>query len=302
MGTRQIMQVDPYALERAERRLGILLILPTAAVMGVMILFPFAYAIWLSFFRKSSIVPGSSFVGFDNYIYLFKRGEFWQSFINGTIWTGISVGVTIAIGVALAVLLHQNFRGRSIVRGMILFPYMIPLIVATLLWQWMFNDLYGVTNHFLMSIGLIRTPISWFGNPFYAMVSCILITIWKFFPFVVIVILARLQTIPEELYEAAKVDGASAWQRFWTITLPQLKSVLIIVILLRVLWTYKNFDVIWMLTKGGPLISTQNLPIYAYKTAIPSMLMGRGAAIAVTIFVPLAVLGFLYLRIVKRKE
>lgn len=179
---------------------------------------------------------------------------------------------------------------------------MIPLIVAVLIWQWMLDDLHGITNHFLISIKLVDTPIIWFGKPFYAMVTCIIITIWKFFPFVVIVILARLQTIPEELYEAARVDGATAWQRFWTITLPQLKSVLIIVILLRVLWTYKNFDVIWMLTRGGPLTSTQNLPIYAYKTAINLMLMGRGAAIAVTIFVPLAVLGFLYLRFAKRKE
>jgi multiple sugar transport system permease protein len=294
--------VDTLAFARSERRVGLLLILPTALVMALMILFPFFYAIWLSFLRKSPISPKASFIGFENYAYIFKDSEYWHSFNNGIIWTGSSIILMLVFGIGIALLMHQNFRGRSIFRGLVLFPYMVPTIVATLVWQWLFNDMYGIVNHFLESIGVINAPLVWLGDPFWAMVTCIFVNVWKFTPFVVIVILARLQTIPQEFYEAAKMDGASAWGRFWTITLPQLRSVLIIVILLRFLWTYRNFDIIWLLTRGGPLISTQNLPVYGYRVAFLSMFMGRGAAIAVTIFVFLAILCFLFLRLTTQKE
>lgn len=290
------------AFERSERRLGYMLISPTVIAMGVMILFPFISAIWLSFHRKSPISPKTTFIGFENYAYIFKNEEFWQSFLNNVIWTGSCVGLELIIGIALGLLMHQKFKGRAVVRGLVLFPYMIPSVVACLVWQWLFNDLYGVVNHFLRSIGLLESSIIWLGHPFWAMVSCILVTVWSRTPFIIIVVLARLQTIPEELYEAAQIDGATSIQRFLTITLPQLRSVLIIAILLRSLWTYKNFDIIWLLTRGGPLYSTQTLPIYGYKEAFLSMFMGRGASISVTIFLTLAIFSFLFLYLMRKQE
>lgn len=285
------------ALERIERRLGLLLILPTLFIMGMMIVYPFIDAIWISFTQKSALEERFVFIGLDNYRYLLQDQEYFHSFCNGLIWTSSCVALEIFIGTCIALLLHQRFKGRSVIRGMVLFPYLVPTIVATLVWQWMFNGIYGILNHALMSLGLINSPILWLGTPLYAMISCILVTVWKFFPFVVIVVLARLQTIPQELYEAAKVDGASSWRCFWDITLPQLRSVMVIVLLLRGLWTYKNFDVIYLLTRGGPIGSTQHLPILAYNTAIGNMDMGLAAAIAVTIFVFLVILSLLYLRV-----
>ncbi len=242
------------------------------------------------------------YIGLENYLSIFQTWDYLESFRNGLIWTVSSTLLMLMIGVGLALVMHQQFKGRAIVRGLVLFPYMVPTVVACLVWQWLFSDTYGFVNHFLRSAGLIRGPIIWLGNPFWAMVACILVEVWLRTPFVVISALARLQSIPEELYEAAKIDGASDWQRFWTITLPQLKSVLVIVVLLRFLWTYKTFDVIWLLTRGGPLQSTQNLPVYAYQEAFLSMFMGRGAAISVTIFVQCAILGFFFLHLMEKKE
>jgi multiple sugar transport system permease protein len=267
-----------------------------------MIVYPFIDAIWISFTDKYALQEDIAFVGIDNYKHLFQDPEYWHSFWNGLVWTSSCVALEITIGTCIALLLHQKFKGRSVIRGMVLFPYLVPTIVATLVWQWMFNGVYGILNHALMSLGLINSPILWLGTPLYAMMSCILVTVWKFFPFVVIVVLARLQTIPQELYEAAKVDGATSWRCFWDITLPQLKSVMVIVLLLRGLWTYKNFDVIYLLTRGGPIGSTQHLPILAYNTAIGNMDMGLAAAIAVTIFIFLLILSMLYLRIAERER
>jgi multiple sugar transport system permease protein len=289
-------------LARRERRLGVLLIIPTLIVMGSMIIYPFVDAILISFTKKIAIEKDMSFVGMENYKTIFEDEEYWRSFRNGLVWTSSCIFFEISIGTGIALVLHQRFKGRSVIRGMVLFPYLVPTVVATLVWQWMFNDVYGIVNHALFYFGIIDSPIVWLGSPLSAMISCILVTVWKFFPFVVIVVLARLQTIPQELYEAAKVDGAASWRCFWHITLPQLKSVMVIVLLLRGLWTYKNFDVIYLLTGGGPIGTTQNLPVLAYNTAIGNMDMGMAAAIAVTIFFFLAVLSFLYMKVAMKKE
>ena len=157
------------------------------------------------------------------------------------------------LGVALALLLHQNIVFRSLARSLILFPYFISTVVAVLVWRWLFNDLYGILNHVMMWTGLLSMPIDWLGQMPNAMISVILVGAWKYFPFVVISVLARLQTIPDHLYEAATMDGAGAWGRFCDITLPQLRDVLFIVILLRAIWDFKEFDLIYLLTGGGPV-------------------------------------------------
>jgi multiple sugar transport system permease protein len=152
-------------------------------------------------------------------------------------------------------------------------------------WRWLFNDLYGLVNAVLMELGIISHPIAWLSQSPDAMIAVILVGTWKFFPFVVIAVLARLQSIPESLYEAARLDGASHWEQFWDITLPQLASVLAVVVLLRSIWDFKEFDLIYLMTGGGPGVTTQTLPILVYREAFQLLNFGRGAAVAVTMFI-----------------
>ena len=166
----------------------------------------------------------------------------------------------------------------------------------------MFNDIYGYLNHFLLSIGIIDQKIDWLGVMPNAMISIILVGAWKYFPFVVIAVLARLQTIPEELYEAAEIDGASTWERFWDITLPQLRGVLFIVILLRAIWDFKEFDLIFLMTGGGPVIGTQTLPLMVYKESFRLFHMGMASTIAVAMFVIMLVFMLFYFRVYGRDE
>ena len=208
-------------------------------------------------------------------------------------WTVGTLFLQVVLGVALALLLHQNIIFRSLARSLILFPYFMSTVVAVLVWRWVFNDLYGILNHAMMWTGLLSMPIDWVGQMPNAMISVILVGAWKYFPFVVISVLARLQTIPDHLYEAATMDGAGAWGRFTDITLPQLREVLFIVILLRAIWDFKEFDLIYLLTGGGPVTSTQTLPLLVYKQAFALNEMGGASAVAVLMM--LFMLGFMIL-------
>jgi len=168
--------------------------------------------------------------------------------------------------------------------------------VAVLVWQWLFNDLYGFINYALLELGLIARPLDWLGVMPNAMISIVLIGAWKYFPFVVIAVLARLQTIPEALYESATLDGAGAWAQFWDITIPQLRGVLFIVILLRAIWDFKEFDLIFLATGGGPVIATQTLPLLVYKEAFQLFRMGMASAIAVAMFAVMVTFMVFYFR------
>ncbi|MBO67438.1 MAG: ABC transporter permease [Acidiferrobacteraceae bacterium] len=244
----------------------------------------------------------SKFVGFDNYVEMFQMPEFWTSLLNTFIWTAGTMTLQIVIGVAVAMMLHQTFIFRSLARALILFPYLLSVVVAVLVWQWLFNDIYGLLNHFLLSTGIIEQQIDWLGVMPNAMISIILVGAWKYFPFVVIAVLARLQTIPEELYEASKIDGANTWERFWDITLPQLRGVLFIVVLLRAIWDFKEFDLIFLMTGGGPVIGTQTLPLMVYKESFRLFHMGMASAIAVAMFIIMLVFMLFYFRVYGRDE
>jgi multiple sugar transport system permease protein len=177
-------------------------------------------------------------------------------------------------------MLHQNMVFCALARALVLFPYLLPAVVAILIWQWLFNDLYGFLNHVLLQSGIVGRPVDWLGAMPNAMISVIVVGAWKYFPFVVIAVLARLQTIPEHLYEAAMIDGANPWQRFWDITMAQLRGVLFIEILLRAIWDFKEFDLIFLLTGGGPIIGTQTLPLMVYKEAFRLFNMGMASTAA----------------------
>lgn len=293
---------DGRAREKRERFLGLALISPTMLLFAALIAYPLVASILFSLQSINTLTLQGRFVGFSNYVRLFGQEAFWTSFQNTLIWTVSAVSLQLVCGVGFALLLHRSFPGRALARGLVLFPYLLPTAVAVLVWQWMFNDLYGIINHVLMATGLAAKPIAWLSRMPDAMISIVLVGTWKLFPFVVIAVLARLQTIPEQLYEAAKLDGAGAWARFWDITVPQLSGVLGIVVLLRSIWDFKEFDLIYLMTGGGPAIGTQTLPIMVYKEAFPLLNLGRGAAVAVAMLVFMLAFFLFYFRVQGRDE
>ncbi len=280
-----------------ENRLGLLLLAPTLALMAAFVVFPVLYAGWLSLNQSDPFRQATTFVGFANFQSLLAGEDFWHSLRVGLLFTLATVSLQVLVGTAVALILNQPFLGRGFARALTLFPFIVPTIVSVLIWRWLFNDSYGVVNFLLKTFGLIEAPIVWFGTPGMAMVSVILINVWQFFPFVVITLLARLATIPQEQYEAARIDGASAPQQFWFITLPHLKTILAVVILLRCIWMFQKFEVIYLLTRGGPLRATQHLPILAYNELFVNFRMGQAAAVAVLSFLILAVASGFYLKI-----
>ena len=193
-----------------DRTWGMLLIVPAVLMVACLVLYPVGYAVWLSFHRKHAYLPVETFIGLTNYKNLFVDPQFWQSFWLGTVYGFSTIGLQIVLGVGAALLLAESFKGRSLVRGIALFPYVVPTIVVVLIWRWILNDSYGLLNHILQSIGIVSAPVTWLG-PSMILISLILVSTWTFFPFVLITVLARLQTINPELYDAAAVDGASAW-------------------------------------------------------------------------------------------
>lgn len=289
-------------LDRRYAALGVMLIAPTVLIFCAVIVYPLVSALYLSLFTIYTPTLRGGFVGLGNYAALAASAEFWRSLWNTLVWTLFTLALQIVLGVAAALMLHQNMIFRALARSLILFPYFVSTVVAVLVWRWLFNDLYGVLNHLMLMAGLVRMPVDYLGSMPNAMISIIVVGAWKYFPFVVIAVLARLQTIPDALYEAAKIDGAGPVARFFDVTLPQLKDVLMVVILLRAIWDFKEFDLIYLLTGGGPVISTQTLPLMVYKDAFGLNDMGRASAVAVAMMLVMLAFMIIYLRLAGRDE
>jgi multiple sugar transport system permease protein len=291
-----------FSLETKEKALGFALISPSVLFFLVLIVYPILQTIVYSLFVTNTLTMQSRFIGLGNYSEILTSSEFLSSFTTTLIWTCCVLTLQLILGVSMALILHGTLLWRSTARALVLFPYLLPTTVAVLVWQWLFNDLYGIVNYSMVSVGIIDKPISWLGRMPNALISVIIVGTWKLFPFVVIAVLARLQAIPEVLYEAAKIDGASTWHQFWDITMPQLRSVLVIVILLRSIWDFKEFDLIYLMTGGGPSIGTQTLPLLVYKEAFPLLHYGKAAAVAVSMLMLMLLFFFLYLRSYGKQE
>ena len=289
--------------KRADNRIGILFIVPFAIAALVFMVYPVAEAVRLAFFEHNPLHPEAShFVGLENFRTIYADPLFWQSLRQAAVWTAWSILLQTVIGVALALLLHLPLAGISIFRGLLLFPYIVPTVVIALVLQWMLNAEIGVVNWSLKGAGLIDENIYWLATPGMAMVSTIALNVWKYTPFVTICVLARLQTIPLELYDAAKVDGAGAVRRFFDITLPQLAEVLTVVVIFRTIWTFNKFEEIYLLTKGGPGTSTFNLAIYSFEQSVANLKMGVGAATGVVMMFLLFAGSLVYMRVFKFAE
>lgn len=281
---------------------GWLLLLPALLLLAALTLYPVVYGAYLSLFNKHSFFPQQTFVGLDNYLYVLRDAEFWASVWRGTVYAGSSIVLQIVLGVAAALLLNEWFPGRGVLRAIVIFPYVVPTVIAIIVWKWLLNAQFGLVNYLIDSAGLVEQPISWMGKD-WIMVSLILVSVWQFFPFVVIGVLARLQTIPNELYEAALVDGANAAQRFLYVTLPQLKSILFVVVLLRSIWMFTKFDTPWLMIQGGGAETyIRTLPIYTYMRTFAYYEAGVGSAMAVLMFLMLAAASALYFGLWRREE
>jgi ABC-type sugar transport system permease subunit len=285
-----------------DRQLGALFLAPFAVVASAFVVYPAAESIRLAFYSKLPFRPAFTFVGLDNFRFVVEDPVFWAAARQAVVWTLASTALQTVLGVAIAILLHQAVRGITLFRGLLLFPYMVPTVVIALIWRWMFNPELGVVNATLRGTGLVTRDIYWLSDPTWAMVSTILLNVWKYTPFVVICVLSRLQSIPPELHEAAQVDGAGAWPRFVHIVLPQLKTVLAVVVVFRTIWTFNKFEEIYLLTRGGPGTSTFNLAVYAFEQATANLKLGAAAATGVLMLLVLFAGSALYLRLLRGEE
>ncbi len=274
----------------------LLFLLPSIILVVGLLTYPVLNVLHLSFTDKHTLYRDFSFIGFENYASFLSRPDFATALINTLVWTTSIVGLTIIAGLITALLVNQSIPGQGLIRSLVLFPYLVPVVVAALVWRYMLNDLFGVINWILRWTGISTEPILWLSSTKWAMPALILVGTWKYTPFCTIAFLAALQAIPKDLIEAAKVDGASIWARFRFITLPLITPVIIVTALLRTLYTFNEFEILYMLTGGGPLDATTTLPILAYKEAFGNMDVGRGAAIAIIMLVCLSLISFAYLK------
>lgn len=255
---------------------------PAIIFMVFLIGIPLIQVVWDSFHAKSLTNPTlNGFVGFDNFKKVFSDSLFRNNLSNTVIWTIVSVIGELLLGLVVGIALNQKIKGRVIFRSMIIVPWIVPIAVAGLTWTWMLNPDYGIINHLLVKGGLIEESVFWLGNKATALLTVTFINIWRTFPYWVISILAGLQSIPDELYEASAIDGANVVSRFFNVTLPGIKNVLTTLIFMHIVWTSVNFDFIWITTEGGPNYASETLPIMIYRYAMKNYDIGKSSALSV---------------------
>jgi multiple sugar transport system permease protein len=283
-----------------ERRTIICYLLPLAITFSFVIIFPIFLNIYYSFHEKYAFSPIIKFIGLSNYFKLFSNPIFWNDVLNTLIYTFGSLLLQLIIGFCVALLLNEEFKGRSIARTLVILPYFISPVVAVGIFKWMLNELFGVIPQLLRAANVVHGSIGLLSN--YAMLSLIIVSVWMYAPFVTICVLAGLQTIPPSLYEAADLDGASAINKLWYITLPGLKRIIIIVVLLRAIWMATKFDIPWLFLQGGPAGATETLPVLAYVISFREFNFGVGSTVATILFLALIAFGIFYMRYIESEE
>lgn len=295
-------QRAPRARVNRDTGFGYALLFPTALLIVVLIGLPFLRALWLSFHKKLLGAQDAPWIGLKNYTTVLQDHAFWQSVKNTIVFTGGSIGLKLLIGLTVALILNEAIPLRGLWRSIVLLPYAMPTLVSVLVWKWMYNDVGGVFNYLLQKSTIRTMPTLWLADPRTAMGSVIAVNVWRGFPFFVITILAGLQAVPQELYDAAKVDGAGVWSRFVKVTLPGITPVVAVVTLFSTILTFNDFSIIWILTRGGPGGATDVLSTLTYKIAIPGLELGKGVAVSVLMLPILVVFIILLNRFMNRRE
>lgn len=292
-------------LDINDRLLGIAMILPAAILIVVFALYPAIQGLMVSFFHVEPATLERTYRGTENYNALFHNDLFWESLIRSIKLLVITTVFQLMIGLGISLLVHQELKGRNLARGIVLFPYLVPAIVIALTWRLMLDPSLGamrIVNNFLFDHGMIERPIALFSKPNTAFYFVIIANIWKYTPFFVIMLLARLQVIPVDQEEAAKLDGANSWQIFRYITLPWLMPVILIALLLRTIWTFNEFDMVYLFVNGGPLFGTTTLPVLVNHLAFTNREIGQAAATASMMVVALIIVSWVYFYLYARAE
>ena len=284
-----------------ERWLAMALLLPTAVLLGLFIAYPFFEGVLLSL-SSTRVGHAGEFVGLKNFYKIWNDSIFRTTVWNTFWYTGVTTVFKLALGLWLAILLNRHFRGKALIRAFILLPFIIPTVLSTFAWKWMFDPTFSVINWTLFQLGFITQRINWLGDPDLAMTSIIVINIWRGVPFFAITLLAGLQTISPELHEAAAIDGARPWQRFWHVTWPLLMPVTLVVVLFSVIQTFADFQLVYVMTGGGPANATHLFATYAYQLGIGTGLLSEGAAISLAMFPFLFVIVVVQLLYIRRVE
>ncbi len=286
--------------DKREARLGLLLFLPAFAVILLLFVIPIIYETGISFFRSRIYEEANPFIGFENYTYLFRSGDLPQALFNTVIWTVGSVVGQAVIGILLAVILMQEYPGRAPIRTIFLCTWLMPGVVVGVIWRWIFDPIVGILNAGMATVGI--PEVDWLGQYSTALLCCVIANIWKGIPFWLLMISARLQAVPKDLYEAAEVDGAGAWHRFRHITMPQIQTIVILCGTLSFIWTFNMFDLIYALTRGGPGIASTTIPLIIYEIGIYSGHFGEAAASSIIFLIIMAVAIGLFVRSTLMKE
>lgn len=286
-----------------ERVLGPALVAPALLILIVLIAYPFSVGIWLSFTNKQIAVADSGqFIGFQNFITLFKNNIFQRTTLNTFNYAVVSVFFKLVLGMLMALVLDKVRLFKNFFRGILLLPWIVPTSLSALGWLWMFDSTYSVFNRLLLDAGLIQEKIIWLGRPAIAMFSLQIVNVWRGIPFFGISLLAGLQTIPDDLYEASEIDGAGAWRQFWNVTFPLLMPVTAVVTLYSIVQTFADFQIVYVLTRGGPINSTHLFATLTHQTAILAGKLGEGAAVSLFMFPVLVVSVIFLLRYLQRED
>ncbi|MBI4591237.1 MAG: sugar ABC transporter permease [Candidatus Rokubacteria bacterium] len=304
VGGRVVGLAGPTRIARipwgSERLAGYAFIAPAAAIIVGLVGYPFALALWFSV-SDAWVGEFGRFVGLANYRRLLQNSIFRQTLQNSIVFTASSVALKTVLGLALALLLYRIHGFRRLIRGAVLMPFVIPTALSTLGWWWLFQPTYGVLNWTLKRLGMITTDIPWLADPYLAMLSVVIVNTWRGLPFYAMTILAGLMAIPREYYEAAEADGAGAWYRFRHITLPLIKPVLGIVVLFSTILTLADFNIVFVLTKGGPMNMTHLFSTLSFQLGTAGGKISDGAAVSLFLFPVLVAVVTLQLRIIRRQ-
>lgn len=284
--------------EAEEQRAGWLLVSPALAIILLVALFPLGWTLWESLHQHDLRMPwlGRPFVGIDNYLVIARDARFWGALGHTAFFAVVTVSLELVLGLGLALAMNRAFRFRGLMRATVLIPWSIPTVIAALLWRFIFDSQAGIANAVLVDVGILDQPIVWFVRATTAWVPVILADVWKTTPFVALLLLAGLQSIDAELYEAASTDGASAWWQLRHITIPLLKPAVLVALIFRTLDAFRVFDLIYVLTGGGPGTSTEPVALYTFNTLLQNLEFGYGAALSVIVFLITFALAMLYIR------
>ncbi|KPJ80620.1 MAG: hypothetical protein AMS17_20290 [Spirochaetes bacterium DG_61] len=285
-----------------ESKLAYLFLLPATVFLLAFMIYPIINVIIMSLYKTNKIGKLVEFTGSTNFSDLFQQKDFWVVMLRSVYWTGLAVAVKTLFGLILALLLNVEYKGRKVARTLIIIPWASSVPVSALLWRWVYHPEFGLLTHSLRVTGIWKNPPVWLGQPVSAFFSVIWVDIWIGIPFMTLVFLAGMQAVSKDLYEAAVVDGANTFQKFIYITLPGIRDVLLIATLLSTLWTFNDFNTIYLMTRGGPAGSTHILITYIYEHTFAWWKWNYGAAMAVITFIILSIIALIYAKVYFRRE